>query len=1381
MNNSRTDRSTLKGYFVKNAVPTQQQFAELIDSGINLAEDGLTKDVDASLCVQASRRQEQSIIDLYRDFTTLKPVWRYEMNPLRTPGDPGSSNPGLALRDDHARMRLYLQEDEPLAGIGTLDPKAALQIVAPLDELRTVGSGSAATQEAWSYLGLATERRIALELGENGAGKIGSLKLNGSRSNEFAFLRPGDGSVYLDATGGDYYLNFDADVRRLNPATLHLAAADGSEHVRLATDGASWFTGGSVGIGTATPDAGLQVAVSGANGDNYESLAPKLALRLGSDSTVGAMALQGGTAETRVFAHGHAGMLHLDSSTGEYHLNQSDVSEGKAGQLHLGDATGASALTLRTDGHSHFAQPVSIGTETNAALLHLNVAVPGALQGKTEGIRIESGGNGHLDLTHDSISSSGPLRLQPDGGEIRFGGSLDVEERLTFDQDEYPGQFFLEREVSEGYLQIGAQNGVQLLNTGPATPEGYQDFLVLATSDNFARLGMDRDHLGIRINEQRPFSIMRDGQVLINQDKPLDSPLAVRGRIDLTGLSDYTTYKRSYELSEWIGQNQFDSAAELVLTSIESEVAIATKGEHGGKSTLTLAVFEGNADYAERFQLELAASDPQNLRWTYRNGAVGPNHSHTSSESDDWRALEFDAEMRRTGIGRGQPAVALDVEGAGDPDFGVQLLVRESSDSQGRNNSGASGAAIGFTSPHFQHPNFQHYDYFDIGAPGSGPESSSPHEELPVIGYVGLQHTHTSPNQPETESTRLEIATRYDLPIDFRINGSSLLHLHAEGQSGAIEVGQSAALREPGAPDLTFRVHPQAQFLGEVKLESGLEVQTGTANFKQALVVEGAGQMNGGLQLNGDFHAYDAAVLHQGLSVTDATTLNGDATVTGVLTASGRLDASSTVNLNDGVTVNGTANLNGAAVVTGTLDVTGNTQLQAGLNVVGSANFGEQVTVAAFTANAGTNLNGNTIFRGDLTANEPATFAKTLSVNGAFSALGSATFAQGMAVTGTTTLNGAAAINGQFNANAIVNLNGNTNISGNLQAIENSVFRKELAVEGVLRAKSAAEMQGALSVTGPTQLNGTTTLNGPLNATQAADFAKDVRISGAFFLTGEAILNSIQTSGPTFLNGDLIANATTDLGVTNIGGLLTATQDANFGKAVTITGPLNAAGGANFGSDIRVNGAFSSGEAACTAFDNSGPTYLGGSLDTSGPATFAGTLTAREAAAFTKDVTINGELSTAQPFIAIGEDTLDLSGADPSQCHAVTLTDLSQRAGILELEIWHGRDFYARMKVFPGSANGHLDFREIEIFQSGDRYVAGFESSATSAKHVLWLKGGTTYQFRASDKMRLSAGLAASIPGDATVDLPASGSDYDHDNVHLRRGAVAQDRFVSFA
>jgi len=44
----QTDRSTLKGYFKKGCIPTEEQFAELIDSVPNIVEDGQVKLTEGS-------------------------------------------------------------------------------------------------------------------------------------------------------------------------------------------------------------------------------------------------------------------------------------------------------------------------------------------------------------------------------------------------------------------------------------------------------------------------------------------------------------------------------------------------------------------------------------------------------------------------------------------------------------------------------------------------------------------------------------------------------------------------------------------------------------------------------------------------------------------------------------------------------------------------------------------------------------------------------------------------------------------------------------------------------------------------------------------------------------------------------------------------------------------------------------------------------------------------------------------------------------------------------------------------------------------------------------------------------------------------------------
>lgn len=1239
MNNSPIDRSTLKSYFVKNAVPTQQQFSEMIDSVINLADDGLIKHSDTSLSVQAANGTEQSVLELYRDFLTRKPVWRYLLNPLRSANDSNSSHPGLALRDDKARLRLYLQEDKALAGMGTIDPKAALQVVPDMTVLRTVDHGNGPVQEDWTYLGLANDQKIALELGENGPGKIGSLKLNGSVSNEFSFVRPGQGSLYLDTTGGDFYINYDENVRRSKSSTLHMAAADGSENIRLATQGASWLLGGKLGLGINAPESALHITVSGATGDDFNALDGKIALQLGDASSKGSLLIRGGSTNDRSFVHAHGGQFHLDASSGQYLLNRGDVSTGTPGLLSLGNAIGDEAVRFHSESAGFTQQPFSIGGNDNEAFLHLHVPNQADLSGKVGGIKIETGDAGTLTITGDSIDSDRPLRLQPNGGIISFGGSLDVEETLSFDQDEFPDHYFISRNSSEQNLNLAGFDGVSLQSTSPAPPDGFKALLHFNNDAHHMFLGMDADHLRFETaNGRHPLGLMKDGQVLINQSKPLGSPLALRGRMDITGLNSYAAYGNHWDIEEWLDTQNSGRPAQVVLSSQQSELAVAIV-EEGSTSSITQAVFNETDGYASRYQMEIMGHEPGVMRWTYREGEVLNSWGVSPPAVDEqWRALQLDADKQRVGIGRGEPLAALDIEGTGTPNYGVQLLVRESETAGPNAPQSSSGVTIGFASPHFSHPNLLGYDSWDIDQETSNLLSLGP-DYHPVLTYIGLRDSHIGPQQ-NTGTPRMEVASLYDLPIDLRINEARLIHLTANDIEGKVEIGVANAEREPGDIPVTFLVNVPAQMDESLALNQGLEVSGGVANFNSGATVNGLADLKNDLKVAGVLTANGEARLFNGLSVTGVSTLNGNVTAVGKFTASGPLEASQAANLKSGVTVDGTSTLNGNAVVTG-----------------------------MFTVHSGiTNLNAPTNINAALTVTEVASFTKPLTSSGLLSANAGANVAQGLTVTGSTSL-AEASTSGAFTANGSTNLKGITTAEAAFKAREAATFDKTLTVTGKLTANGTAEFK------------------------EKASFKKGTDVEG-----------------PSALSG-----------------LVTVSQDPGL---------------PDFSPDdamLQVNG-----------------------------------LAQVRFAKVEEDLQVEGS------FIQVGSGELTLPGSD-QEWFPVSISNESGRPALLEVEIWKDNDFYTKLRLFPAASSSRLAYREIEVFQDRTRYVADFAASASAPLHAVWLKGGTTYRFRTSDKAFLNPGLQGDMTGLATAITQAefNSAEYDFENIHIRRGSITQNRYES--
>jgi hypothetical protein len=114
-----TSRIDLKKSFEKGAVPTQQDFSNLIDSMIHKQEDGLiSEDNGLRLSPTGSDKRLLSFFDSLNNF---KPTWTIEQYPKN------SSEFGLNIADQEGDSKLFIRYDGHV-GIGTLNPSTTLEV-----------------------------------------------------------------------------------------------------------------------------------------------------------------------------------------------------------------------------------------------------------------------------------------------------------------------------------------------------------------------------------------------------------------------------------------------------------------------------------------------------------------------------------------------------------------------------------------------------------------------------------------------------------------------------------------------------------------------------------------------------------------------------------------------------------------------------------------------------------------------------------------------------------------------------------------------------------------------------------------------------------------------------------------------------------------------------------------------------------------------------------------------------------------------------------------------------------------------------------------------------------------------------------------------------
>ncbi|EDM80950.1 hypothetical protein PPSIR1_25261 [Plesiocystis pacifica SIR-1] len=121
------NRSELKAYFVKNAIPTESNFSDLIDGQLNQADDGVFKLGDEPLSVVAAPGDQKRVLRLYENYPAQQPSWTVSLMPRTNPGNKNTAARGLGFDAPDGSNRLFLAADGKL-GVGTTKPTDKLTV-----------------------------------------------------------------------------------------------------------------------------------------------------------------------------------------------------------------------------------------------------------------------------------------------------------------------------------------------------------------------------------------------------------------------------------------------------------------------------------------------------------------------------------------------------------------------------------------------------------------------------------------------------------------------------------------------------------------------------------------------------------------------------------------------------------------------------------------------------------------------------------------------------------------------------------------------------------------------------------------------------------------------------------------------------------------------------------------------------------------------------------------------------------------------------------------------------------------------------------------------------------------------------------------------------
>ena len=130
MNVSTKNRTELKSYFRTNNIPTEANYASLIDGAINQKEDGVAKVSGQPLSIQADGDVAglQPLLSFYKNFADANPTWTINQNPRTVANNPATKKPGLNIASGSGSSRLFIRQDNGNVGIGTIEPQAKLHI-----------------------------------------------------------------------------------------------------------------------------------------------------------------------------------------------------------------------------------------------------------------------------------------------------------------------------------------------------------------------------------------------------------------------------------------------------------------------------------------------------------------------------------------------------------------------------------------------------------------------------------------------------------------------------------------------------------------------------------------------------------------------------------------------------------------------------------------------------------------------------------------------------------------------------------------------------------------------------------------------------------------------------------------------------------------------------------------------------------------------------------------------------------------------------------------------------------------------------------------------------------------------------------------------------
>lgn len=127
---AKRNRDTLKHFFSKGSLPSEDQFHDLIDSAVNQIDEGFDKSPDNGLEITPQGTHD-SLISFFRNQDPEHPIWSIEYS---------GNNDGLLFNNQHNELTPLTLSADGKVGVRTKTPKWDLDVAGVVSAQGRVGT-----------------------------------------------------------------------------------------------------------------------------------------------------------------------------------------------------------------------------------------------------------------------------------------------------------------------------------------------------------------------------------------------------------------------------------------------------------------------------------------------------------------------------------------------------------------------------------------------------------------------------------------------------------------------------------------------------------------------------------------------------------------------------------------------------------------------------------------------------------------------------------------------------------------------------------------------------------------------------------------------------------------------------------------------------------------------------------------------------------------------------------------------------------------------------------------------------------------------------------------------------------------------------------------